>query len=149
MCVDMAMTRPLYEKKENLELESGVAETLEQLWDCKAVKLSIKYGVDFALTRGNDVIAWAEIKCRDVEAGHYPSLLLSLDKWIAGNRLAVETGKGFLIVVRYLNGIFYVNTKDIIKPKIGFGGRTDRGDWQDQEPCVFIENKKFTFLKEL
>lgn len=33
-----------------------------------------------------------------------------------------------------------------LNDKVRIGGRRDRGDWQDVEPCVFIPISEFTFI---
>ncbi len=136
--------RPTYETQNHLSEEKGVVKEIEKTWACQAVKLPKAYQLDYAIIRQKEVVAWLEIKCRNVLHGEYPTFMLSLNKWLAGERLARDTGKGFLLVVRYRDSLRYVNAKGISNPEIGFGGRVDRGDWQDQEPCVFIPTRFFT-----
>jgi hypothetical protein len=138
--------RPIYETTTNLKLERNVGIRLQEIWDCTAVKLPIAYGVDYALVRYGDIHAWAEIKCRNNPSGQYDTFMLSLNKWMKGKELAREALNMFIVVVAYTDKIVYLKVDDSIVPEIGIKGRTDRGDWQDQEPCVFIKRELFKEL---
>ena len=43
--------RPTYETEEDLQRESLVIKQVESAWKCQAVKLSVKYSLDYALKR--------------------------------------------------------------------------------------------------
>ena len=89
------------------------------------------------ITRNNKVLGFAELKCRNNNRKQYPSLILSLNKWIHGKQLAAEVSGGFLIIVQWKDGLFYFKESGL-HVDYDFGGRKDRGDDQDMEPVVKI-----------
>jgi hypothetical protein len=137
------MTRPQYERDSDLAAEAEVIAAIEDRWSCRAIKLPKSYRLDFALTKGEQVRAWAEIKCR---GRRYPTYMLSLHKALAGLEMARATGCPFLLVVRYPDGIVYARMQEEMAQSCGIGGRKDRGDWQDIEPVVHIPMDHFRGL---
>ena len=56
--------RPLYETSADLNGEADVAKMLEDKWNCKFVKLPIRYHLDFVISRNDVALAYAELKIR-------------------------------------------------------------------------------------
>jgi hypothetical protein len=130
------MNRPIYEKEADLDNEQEVLTRLEKAWKCRGQKLPIRYGADYCLTVEGKIKAWAEIKCRDKK---YPEMWVSLREWMAGKELAQVTSRPFLLVYAFNGEIYWKNVENDTPEIVMGGGRTDRGDWQDQEPmAVFL-----------
>ena len=140
--------RPTYETEEDLQRESLVIKQVESAWKCQAVKLSVKYSLDYALKRGDAVMAFCEIKTRNYTMADITKMggyLLSLGKWTAAKQLSDSTTLPFMLVVQALDGVYH--SKNPFTPKgVLFRGRTDRNDWQDVEPCVVLDTKNFVRL---
>jgi hypothetical protein len=134
--------RPLYESSKDLSNELRVAKILKDCWEADFVKLTMAYHVDWAVVRGPEIVAFAEFKRRHNPKDQYPSFMISLNKWMNGKKMGKEVGVPFLIIVEWDDGLYYTNS-EVVKPKYGLGGRWDRKDSQDQEPCAFIETKAF------
>jgi len=134
--------RPLYESSKDLSNELRVSAHLKDCWNAEFVKLPMAYYVDWAVVRGSEIKAFAEFKRRHNPKDQYPSFMISLNKWMNGKKMGRELGVPFLIIVEWDDGLYYCDTEAVART-YGFGGRSDRGDSQDQEPCVFIETKAF------
>lgn len=138
--------RPLYESADDLRNEQDTAALLGRLWDCQFRKLPIRYHLDFTITQGDKAVAFCEMKTRSYtmqkieEMGGY---LLSLGKWGAAQSLHHASRLPFILVVKTLDGIWYATFTDFLPERVVVQGRTDRGDWQDIEPCVLIPGKHF------
>lgn len=139
--------RPMYESAFDRGNEVSVSDLLSKRWDCEFVKLPISYHVDWMLMRGKKSIAFAELKTRKVPSTQYPTLLLSLNKWIRGVELSKATGVPFIIIAKWTDGVFFFKP-DFGPVLFGHGGRLDRNDSQDMEPVVFINVKDFKQVKE-
>lgn len=139
-------SRPLYESKDDLANEAAVAFTIERQWKCRLVKLSIKYGVDYAVVRHSRIAALAEVKCRAYSIEKINTLggyMLSAHKWSEGRRLADSLQIPFILFVRFVDQLYWARLGPNTRFSVAFGGRTDRGDAQDLEPCVFISTSMF------
>lgn len=124
--------RPMYESKADLEREEAVVQELSQHWMCDYHKLPISYQLDYALLRDGKICAICEIKVRNVVLNHYDTLIISAAKRLAGLQYSKMMGIPALLVVKYEDGIRFINFSE--EPdSIGVGGRTDRGDMQDTE----------------
>ena len=134
--------RPRYESSFDLSNEKEVSNQLSVNWNCSFHKLPISYYVDWMLIKNNKSVAFAELKTRKNLRQQYPTLLLSLAKWIHGNDLSKATSLPFLIIVKWTDGLFWIDSKNA-KVNFGIGGRTDRNDSQDIEPVVFIDVNNF------
>lgn len=143
------MSRPLYETQLDKTREAAAIQLAASRWRASPVKLPMQYRIDYALMRDDRIAALAEVKCRDVDASQYPSLMLSLAKWQAGIALAGLLRVPFIIVASYADGARFVkvNELDAAAVTFGFGGRNDRNDEQDMEPVVYIPASCFVAIR--
>lgn len=138
--------RPLYESDADLDNEASIAQMLCRQWDCKFVKLPLRYHLDFVVTRGDKAVAFAEFKTRNYtmeQINKMGGYLLSIGKWAAAIQLCEASQLPFVLVVKTIDGL-YCSTFTEFKPDdVLVRGRTDRNDWQDMEPCVLLNTQRF------
>ena len=142
-------SRPIYETDDDLQNEKGVASSLEKKWDCKFVKLPIRYHLDFVLTRGDKAVAYAEVKSRNYsmhDIGKMGGYLMSIGKWSAAKQLCEASSLPFVLLVRALDGLYFARFTEFAPDDVLVRGRTDRGDWQDIEPCVLLNTQRFKLI---
>ena len=140
------MTRRMYETENDRKVEQAIINELSDAWKVFYQKLPIKYKVDFAILNDKrQVISWAEIKRRNHKMGTYPTYMLSLDKYLSGMQLHKLTGLPFNLVVKFTDNLYHceIHLLSHAQVIISMGGRTDRDDQQDIEPCVFFDSKLF------
>jgi len=138
--------RPVYETEKDRKMEQAIINELSDAWKIFYQKLPIKHRLDFALLDDKRVvIAWAEVKRRDNDSTTYDTYMLSLDKYMSGMKLFKLTGLPFYMVVKFSDGLYYceVSLLSYAQLNISFGGRTDRGDSQDVEPCIYFDSNLF------
>ena len=129
--------RPQYEKGGDRAEEARVATILCNLWNCNLVKLPTAYSLDYAATRDKQVLSWVEIKRRQRTLRKYRCVFLSMQKVFSAYNFNIVTGLPCLFVIQFDDCLAYANILEPSRP-IEFRGRTDRGDWQDQEPVIAI-----------
>ena len=140
------MIRPVYETEKDRKMEQAIINELSDAWKIFYQKLPIKHRLDFALLDDKKaVIAWAEVKRRDNDSTTYDTYMLSLDKYMSGMKLFKLTGLPFYMVVKFSDGLYYceVSLLSYAQLNISFGGRTDRGDSQDVDPCIYFDSNLF------
>ena len=130
------MNRPIYENQKTISKEEDFKESIESCSGYKLVKMPRSYEVDFAMLDGRDYRGCAELKCRNCASTDYETLILSLHKLDALKRWG-QYGSASLYV-RFNDTDLVFPIADGLTLDIRFAGRTDRGDWQDLEPCVHI-----------
>jgi len=85
------MNRKLYESAENLDKERDVALFLEEKWKCEAVKMPIKYGLDYTFRRNKELVGFCEIKCLNYELSQFDRMsggyFISLGKFMSAKSL--------------------------------------------------------------
>ena len=134
--------RPVYENSTTLAAEDRLASKLSDQWSCKTTKLGRKYKVDYALSRGGVIYAWAELKKRNIPSNRYSEYMLSLDKYLTAQTLAQQTDTKCLLVVEFSDCVLYTDLATV-KFRLGMGGRKDRGDPEDYEPCCWMPLDQF------
>lgn len=87
--------------------------------------------------------AYAEVKHRpSTKMLAHNSYMISLHKVFAAKRLSVMTNKPVWLVIRWLDGLGWFNLASLFPPLddglVKVGGREDRGDGADVEPCAFL-----------
>ena len=140
------MMRPSYESSHDRENEKLVAEKLASHIRLTPRKIASRfYPCDYAFLRDDRIVTMAEIKFRDRE---YPTLMLSLHKWQQNVLLAQVSGVPVLLVWSFpRNGnrmVLYTRIVPERKFVVGMGGRWDRGDEQDTEPVIYLNQGEFT-----
>lgn len=142
------MTRQSYETEENLVKEREIADFIEVLWDAKLVKNPSSYRIDFGVIKKGCVKGWVEVKERKIGLTTYPTVILSLRKWMEGRNLAAGTQTRFFFVIQLLDGRILCTDETTTERDVKYGGRKDRNDINDFEPVVHIPISDFKVLGE-
>jgi|TARA_R110000803_G_scaffold82942_5_gene149127 hypothetical protein len=139
------MSRTQYESKEDLARENELADLISMRWNCKLHKLPLQYHLDFAAERDGEIVAFMEFKCRTFEMDKFPTFMISMSKMMTARLLFGVSGKDTYLIVKWTDKIARC---DIIHCKydVAMGGRRDRGDWQDVDPCCYIPLSEFTII---
>lgn len=143
------MQRPLYERAIDRAKEREIISKIELKWNVKAAKLKTALKLDYALTRKGAVVAFAEVKARTYSWEQIDQLggyMLSLDKWTQARTLCA--GLPFSLVVEASDELRCFNTRFDLPFPVVIGGRKDRADWQDVEPCILIPVRHFKAVAE-
>jgi hypothetical protein len=139
----------MYETEDDLKNEDAVAAFLIETWQlADRLKLSIPYGLDYALIRqGRDICAFCEVKCRPgLNFGQGDGYYLSLQKAMRAREITLETGLPCGLVVRFSDGVVASVPFTEHLPGCIVAGRSDRNNQFDKEPHVIFPWDKFTVL---
>lgn len=127
--------------REARPLEDQAAARLGVAWSCDVFRFAEFSPLDWYCSRGPQFIGVAEIKCRKVRLGAYPTIWLAVRKyhWLT---LAAERHKcGAVFVVGYTDALMWINASDIDARAENIranAGRIDRGLANDVEPMIEI-----------
>ena len=106
----------------------------------------MSYKLDYAMYRNEKLVGFAEVKCRTHNFGTFPTYIISLAKVLEARRLGKETNTTPILIVSWTDKIGYLDF--FSHHQIKQGGRSDRNDWQDQEPMCHFDLKHFKFIGE-
>ena len=146
------MTRPFYETQEQVEAERRIIERLGKAWGCSVAKAKRAYHIDWVIGESPRV-AFVEVKDRstygweflDAHGGVYVSAL----KWGMALMLSWTTGVPVMLLVQTAGGeLWWHRLAAREHDGVRMGGRVDRGDPQDVEPCVMLRSTRFKRLQE-
>jgi len=131
--------RPKYETEAHRKQERDFVGYLEGVFKCKILKVPHRYKVDAIGVRGEAEtgVFWFELKQRRKRWNPY---MISVRKLWSGVELARATGMPFYLCIRFPKSDFAgkITPKFLRSLGVGVGGRKDRGDSGDVEPCAFI-----------
>ena len=74
------MTRTMYENEDDRNNEQAIMERLAAAWNIEYHKLPMSYRMDFAVTKADAIVGFAEVKMRRMNWGQYPTIMLSMSK---------------------------------------------------------------------
>lgn len=137
--MEVAMNRPKYETRGDLDNEQRVADLLV-LEGYELYKLPVRYELDFAihdLRDGGSVCGFAEVKARRVKHDAYPSVMISLSKVLKARQLTDTTGLPSYLIILYLDCLARLDFASDFE--VRKGGRSDRGDPQDADVCAYYQ----------
>ncbi len=136
---------PRYEQPEDLAREDAVAEYLAEKMGCQQKKLG-PHDIDRELTLGGQVFSYAEVRTRTNEYRRYPTYIVDWDKLVKGLVKAKPLGVPFLLVVGFTDGVYGWMVDGIEELDVRPGGRSDRGDPNDQDMVAHIPMRRFAKL---
>lgn len=142
--------RPLYESESSLEKERALALFFEQTYQCTLRKMPIRYHLDFAVERNNEIQAFLEIKTtKYTVAQHrsYGGFKLSFAKWSAAEQMSRVAGLTFILLVGFPDCPRYLRVDEFRHDGLTWWGRQDRGDSQDMEPAVLLSMDRFVMVR--
>jgi hypothetical protein len=139
------MSRPIYENAETLSTEERLIEFVASKMNAKPIKLGRKYKIDYAMSRQGSIAGWIELKKRGFDSDRYDEYMLSLDKYMTACQLSRDTKLPCSLVVEFNDKIVFTELTEI-DFRLGMGGRKDRGDPEDYEPCCWIPLSEFRVL---
>jgi len=133
------------ETEQNLKDERLVAELIEAEWNVMVKKLPRLYHLDFVLlNKAKQIRGFAEIKIRDNPQLQYAEYMIGLSKVLQAKKLTEFTGQTCVVIVRWTDFTGWISLREY--KRIGWGGRTDRDDFQDLEPMAFFTASAFKAL---
>ena len=143
--------RPVYETKNDLKNEKGIAKLVSDELDCTLVKLPRYYQLDFVIVTIGEggkkfITGMVEIKCRSIPKDKYDTYMISADKFMVGLQYMQQFNLTIKLVVSWVDCVGVYDFKEDTSYHIGFNGRYDRGDSEDVEPVVYIPIKAFKTL---
>ena len=133
------------ETAQNRKDEETAAEQIKAAWGLTAKKLPRLYHLDFVLLdRNKDIRAFAEVKTRSNTQHAYSEYMVGLSKVLQAKKLCEVTGYASLLIVQWSDFTGWINMHQ--HHRFGWGGRTDRDDFQDLEPMAFFTASAFKAL---
>lgn len=149
------MARPKNETEDDLKAEEEARKAVEEGFKCQIQKLQphVYSGLDWVLYRHNKTLhSWGEFKRRYVNKDKYPTLMISLGKWLHLKWTAERSMLPFAIYVQWDDtGVQYKSWPHTsgMGYTVGMGARGDRDQPGDLEPCIFIPVGEFRPIKAL
>ena len=137
--------RPIYEKDEDRTKEQIIFQMLAKKLNCVCITTPKLSRIDRLIcTKKGKLKALVELKVRTNKHDTYPTYMLSAAKYRKMLSLADALKVDALLLVRYTDKTRIVKLEE--EYQINIGGRTDRGDAQDMEECIYIPIKNFVDL---
>ena len=131
----------MYENDNDLRSEKNLISYVSDCWNVASYKLPMSYKIDYVMYRNESPVGFAEVKVRTHTFGTFPTYIISLAKVMEARRLARETNTKSILIVSWTDRTGYLDF--FSHHQIRHGGRSDRNDWQDQEPMCHFDLKDF------
>lgn len=155
------MPRQWYETQANVDAETAVGNKIAELTLLHSQFLidngigfmanvvmqklpPLTYKVDWCMSKGKEIKAWAELKIRNMEVNKYPDVMISAHKMVCGRELSLHSGVPFVIFIAFSDRLgFHIVDLDR-SYRMEYGGRTKATrDSADIEPVCFMNVSEF------
>ena len=137
--------RPKYETDHDIKNARLVADALQNI-GVEVYKLPVQYRLDWLLRRDGQPIGFAEVKARNCDLNTYPSVMISLSKVIHAKMLSEATGLPCHLILLYRDALAKLDFASDFT--VNPGGRSDRGDPQDQDVCAYYPVERLTVISQ-
>lgn len=139
---------PVFVSPNDERKEREVADILEQAWDCKLHKLGKLDPIDFWAERDGEIVAFFEIKCRNIPSTRYAKVFVSLRKFLdllRASEWSNGTAKSF-IVLRWTDCVGWLDVTNIPPGKFSVLRRNEHRVEQDTEPAFEVPVSMFKMI---
>ena len=134
--------------KNVIKNEKDFKHLLEGRWNMCLNKLPIDYRFDYACVNKKGIVAWIELKNRNLHSYTFKDSMINLNKWLKAKELRDGTGIPTILAVRYYDKCLYIRLEDDTPHTIKWGARTKKTrDDQDIGPAVHIPISAFKEIK--
>tara|TARA_R110000751_G_scaffold64667_1_gene132729 strand:- start:2913 stop:3374 length:462 start_codon:yes stop_codon:yes gene_type:complete len=134
--------RPVYETQQSLSAERETIAEHPYFGSFQHVKLPLQYRMDFGcVDHTGRIKCFVEVKTRTTPKQHYRNFIISLSKIVAASAYE-RCGIPTYLLVKWTDSSGWIKLEEQ-KWEVRFGGRQDRGDWQDMEPLINIPVEQF------
>ena len=130
-----------WETQTDRDNEEAVARRYATIMNCQYRKLHKGLKADYAFLRDDKVVALVEVKCRKVASLQYPTIMLSVHKWIDMLNMAERMNVPAMFVVRFTDTILALNLSTAPEC-IEVGGRGAIRDERDHDLVAFFDIAK-------
>ena len=97
--------------------EEIVASLISKKWKCDMVRQGHYDSFDYIAMRGDNIVAFIELRSRSHDYGEFKDCFISLTKLLRANELKQTTGLPCFFVVSWLDRSGWVNLDQIFKLK--------------------------------
>jgi len=128
----------MFQTSKDLTRQKEIAEAVGKAWDCKVTGFGDMNAVDYWFEKYKRCVAVGELKDRPHSINKYPTVFLSMRKWMALHLAATGMGVKGLYIVQFTDHLMYVDVYEVDAVRHMVGGRTDRGAQNDIEPLIEV-----------
>jgi hypothetical protein len=128
---------PIYSNEDSAAAEDALARRCERAWTCELVRFGRLAPVDFYAMKSGRIAGLVEMKIRKHAITDYPSVFLSLRKWLALSLAEFSLDVPALFVVQFRDGARWVNVRNAHGPL--YRTRSRGREWRsDSEPVILV-----------
>jgi hypothetical protein len=113
---------PIFRTANDAKNENEVARELAAAWRCNVRSFGMLAPIDFYAERDGRLVGLLELKSRPHPSGKYATVFLNVRKWLALSLGALGMGTVSVFVVRFDDGICWIQVADIDATKFRLGG---------------------------
>lgn len=128
----------LLRTEEDAAIEASTARTLSKAWHCEVRSFGGRDEIDFYAIRHERLVAVMELKARKVTHLTYPTVFLSMRKYMDlrtyGHAMKVRA----IFVVQFTDGLFWIDIGDVDPSRHRMGGNSRNLAFNDYEPMIEV-----------
>jgi len=112
----------IFGNREDEQGEDAVARRLEKAWNIELYRFAPLATLDWWASKQGRLVALVELKRRSHEHGHYPTVFLSVRKWLALLLGATGLGVSPIFVVEWTDCVGWIDVRTVDASKVEIGG---------------------------
>jgi hypothetical protein len=129
---------PIFQTEADTANERAVAEILSEKFGCEIRSFGGRSEVDMYAVRDGRMAAVIELKTRKNSSTTYPTVFLSMRKYVDLRAFSHLFGVPAIFVVMYDDGIRYIDIGDVDTSRHIMGGNSRNKAYNDIEPLIEV-----------
>lgn len=130
---------PIFQTADDQRNEREVADLVARAFRCEIVPLGLLAAVDWWAVRDGRPVAMLELKSRTHASTRFADVFLNVRKWLALMLGPFGMGLPALYVVRFTDGVRWINVLDVDARMWSMGGTAKRvKSSTDREPVINV-----------
>jgi hypothetical protein len=103
----------IFHTRADTETEDAIAEEIARHWNCTLNRFAPLCPIDWYAERNGRLVGLAELKNRTHASHTYPTVFLSVRKWLALSLGSMGLDCPALFIANFTNGVRWINVADI------------------------------------
>src|SRR5262245_58204516 len=138
----------IFSRPEDHAASREVADRFAKALGCELHPFGALSPIDWYATRHERLVGLMEVKCRSHDRGTYPTVFLSVRKWLALSLGSVGMGVPGIFAVRFNDGICWISVANVDASAHRMGGWSRPAARADVEPVIEVPVAQMRVLEE-
>lgn len=140
----------IFQSSDDMRAERSIADEIQAKWKCELHSFGSLAPVDWYAVRYGRMVGVLELKRQSKPFGTYPTVMLSIRKWLCLTLASTAFNVPAIFVVAYSDALCWVGLTDVDASAVHMTGNRQRNGQggNDYEPIILVPTTKLRLINQ-